>query len=300
MKDRPPRPPADPPAKAGLPGLARRRSWFRTRPWMRSEHLQQWTQTLVLLIGAVWGIYTFWYKDIWVPSLQPANLTLDSTITPVAGSVARTGDRETILQVKATNSSTRPVYLLGNYWLLTGLPRITNQPPIPTTEEQLLPLANQVMQQDNLSHFESAVPIQQDPVFLAVGRLFDDDVIQPGETIRRSLLVRIPRGIQALELRALLPLLHRRPRRPDQALFNGRTLGWKLTDLFNLETQLCPPKEPTTKQGVQPGAPRPSAPPCELVYYKTIAEQIASFDSHYFLVNLREQFALPNGAGMAP
>ena len=75
MKDRPPRPPADPPAKAGLPGLARRRSWFRTRSWMRSEHLQQWTQTLVLLIGAFWGIYTFWYKDIWVPSLQPANLT---------------------------------------------------------------------------------------------------------------------------------------------------------------------------------------------------------------------------------
>ncbi len=42
------------------------------------------------------------------------------------------------------------------------------------------------------------------------------------------------------------------------------------------------------------------APPCELVYYQTIAEQIASFDSHYFLVNLREQFALPNGAGTAP
>lgn len=265
---------------------------------MRSEHLQEWTQTLVLLIGAVWGIYTFWYKDIWVPSLQPANLTLDSTIIPVAGSVARTGDRETILQVKATNSSTRPVYLLGNYWLLTGLPRIINQPPIPATEEQLLPLANQVLQQDNLSHFESAVPIQQDPVFLAVGRLFDDDVIQPGETIRRSMLVRIPRGIQALELRALLPLLHRRPN--QKTLFNGRTLGWKLTDLFNLEPQLCPPKEPPTKQGVQPGAPRPSVPPCKLVDYQTIAEQIASFDSHYFLVNLREQFALPNGAGTAP
>jgi hypothetical protein len=93
-------------------------------------------------------------------------------------------------------------------------------------------------------------------------------------------------------------LLHRRP--SQKTLFNGRTLGWKLTDLFNLEPQLCPPKEPTTKQGVQPGAPRPSAPSCELVYYKTIDEQIAGFDSHYFLVNLREQFALPNEAGTAP
>jgi len=264
---------------------------------MRSEHLQQWTQTLVLLIGAVWGIYTFWYKDIWVPSLQPANLTLDITITPVAGSVARTGDRETILEAKATNSSTKPVYLLGSYWLLTGLPRITYQPLIPATEEQLLPLANQVLQQDNLSHFESAVPIQQDPVFLAVGRLFDDDVIQPGETTSRSLLVRIPRGIQALDLRALLPLLHRRP---NQTLFNGRTLGWKLTDLFNLEPQLCPPTEPPTEQGVKSGEPRPSAPPCKLVDYRSIAEQIESFDSHYFLINFRKQFALPSGAGTPP
>jgi len=294
MKDRPPRPPSEPPAKAGLPGLDRRRSWFRTRSWMQSEHLQQWTQTLVLLIGAVWGIYTFWYKDIWVPSLQPANLTLDITITPVAGSVAEPDGLETILEAKATNSSTKPVFLLGNYWLLTGLPRIADQPPTPPTEDQLLPLANQVLQQVNLSHFESAVPIQQDPVFLAVGRLFDDDVIQPGETTSRSLLVRIPRGIQALELRALLPLLHRRPRRPDQALFNGRTLGWKLADLFNLVPELCIPEEPGSKPG------EPSEPLCEVVDDESLAKQIQNFDSHNFLINFRKQFGLPNGAGTPP
>jgi hypothetical protein len=258
---------------------------------MRSEHLQQWTQTLVLLIGAVWGIYTFWYKDIWVPSLQPANLTLDITITPVAGSVAGPAGLETILEAKASNSSTKPVYVLGNYWLLTGLPRIADQPRTPATEDQVLLLANQVLQQVNLSHFESAVSIQQDPVFLAVGRLFDDDVIQPGETTNRSLLVRIPRGIQALELRALLPLLHRRP---DQALFNGRTLGWKLADLFNLVPQLCIPEEPGSKPG------QPSEPLCQVVGDKSLAKQIQSFDSHNFLINFRKQFGLPNGAGTPP
>ncbi len=277
------RPPSDPATEDVLPGLGDRRRRFRVRAWMRSEHLQEWTQTMVLMIGAAWGIYTFWYKDIWLPSFQAANLTLDITITPVAGSVENPDGRETILEAKATNSSAKPVYLLGNTWLLSGLPRIAHHPPTQANESQLLQQANKVLLQDNLSHFEKTFPHQVDPVFLAVGRLFDDDVIQPGETTSRSLLVRIPRDIHALELRAFLPLLHRQP---SHALFKGRILGWKLTsDLLNLEPHLCTPSKQQSLEST-----------CELTDYKTIDKLIQRFDSHNFLINFRKQYGLPKGS----
>jgi hypothetical protein len=250
---------------------------------MRSEPLHHWIQSLGILIASVWGVYTFIYKDILVPSWQPPNLTLEATITPVPGRRPGPAGLEATLEAKATNSRTRPVHLLANYWILSGLQRSPAPPPSPATESHLLSQANQVLRQQELSHLESSVTSQPEAAFLAVGRLFDDNLVQPGETISRSLLVRIPRGTEAVQLRAFLPLLSRRP---NQALFNGRSLGWELIDPLNTRPMLCTPAK---KPGLDPT--------CQPVDAETLDKELQRFDPHNSAINFRKQFGLPDGPG---
>lgn len=259
---------------------------FRMRPWMRSEHLQEWTQTLVLLIGAAWGIYTFWYKDIWLPSWQPANLTLEATITPVEGRRPSPDGLEAILEAKATNSSTRQVFLLPNYWLISGIKRTAVGPQESGNEGRLQSQANLVLAQKELTHFEPHVSSELSPSLLAVGRLFDDNIVQPGETIRRRILFRIPKGMDGVELRALLPLL---TKKPDATLFNGRRLRWELSDPINISPLLC---LPSIRAAANPN--------CKPVDIRTLGRELKRFDSHQYLVNFSSQFGLPDGLGHRP
>ena len=248
---------------------------------MRSELLHDWIQSLGILIAATWGVYTFIYKDMWVPSQQPPNLTLEATITPVSGRRLGPDGLETTIEAKATNSSTRAVHLLANYWILSGLQRSPAPAPSSASESHLLSKANQVLRQQDLSHLESTVTSQPEAAFLAVGRLFDDNIVQPGETISRSLLVRIPRGTDAVQLRAFLPILSRRP---SQALFNGRSLGWELIDPLNTRPMLCTPAK---KPGLDPT--------CKPVDAEKLDKELQSFDHNNAVINFRKQFGLPEG-----
>jgi hypothetical protein len=276
----PQQPPKEEDANAGMPGLEHRRNWFRVRSWMRSELLHHWIQSLGILIAAGWGVYTFIYKDILVPAWQPANLTLEATLTPVAGRQPSPDGLEATLEAKATNSSSRPVYLLANTWLLSGLQRRPS-PPAPASESHLLSQANHVLRQQELAYLESNASSQPEATFLAVGRLFDDNVVQAGETISRSLLVRIPRGTLAVELRAFLPLLSRQPNR---TLFKGRSLGWELIDPLNTRPVLCSPAESPGRE-----------PTCKPVDAETIERDLQRFDPRKTAIIFRKQFGLPDG-----
>ena len=111
--------------KQGMPGSGSDRAWWRPPSWSRSPLLHEWIRSGAVLIAAVWGVYTFIWKDILVPSWQPAHLTLEANLSPVPNRPSEAAGLEMMLQVKATNASSRRVFLLANIWTLRGVDTAT-------------------------------------------------------------------------------------------------------------------------------------------------------------------------------
>lgn len=266
--------------KGGLPGASRRRGWLRVRPWMRSDLLHEWVRTGGILIAAAWAVYTFVWKDILVPAWQPAHLNLDASLTPVAGRAAGADGIEMTLEVKASNTSTRSVYLLANYWLLAGIERPIQGRSKLLSDQAFINQADGVLRRPALVHVERSVDSQPGSL-LATGRLFSDDVIQPGATVSRTILVRIPPRYGAVELRALVPVL---TRQPNDGLFNGKTLAWGMGETKEPTLKLCPPA------GTSPGRQDPECPAFDLVAADDVLEK---FDPQHSTIVLSKQIGLP-------
>jgi len=88
------------------------------RPWITSAIVRDVVQALALLIAAMWGGYTFIYREIIIPARRPAALV----VTPTLEAIGRRGD--TIL-AKATfhmvNHSPSKVYAPAIWYAVRGL-----------------------------------------------------------------------------------------------------------------------------------------------------------------------------------
>ncbi|MFM7753751.1 MAG: hypothetical protein ACKO58_05095, partial [Cyanobium sp.] len=169
--------------KEGMPGSGSDRAWWRPPSWSRSPLLHEWIRSGTVLIAAAWGVYTFIYKDILVPSWQPAHLTLEANLSPVPDRPAKAAGLDMMLQVKATNASSRRVYLLANIWTLRGVdtaPRTGSK-----VDSEFLQESIQSLRYGSLLHTERGVRRSAGKM-LAVGRLLGDEFIDPGSSVNRS------------------------------------------------------------------------------------------------------------------
>jgi hypothetical protein len=114
-----PLPPAQPePAAASTTSRAvERLGWF-TAADARARVLRDVLQAFALLIAALWGLYTFVYKEVIVPRNRPAALV----VTPTLEAIGRRGD--TVL-ARATfqmeNTSASKVYAPAIWYAVRGL-----------------------------------------------------------------------------------------------------------------------------------------------------------------------------------
>jgi len=221
-------------SQARMPGSGSGRARLRPPAWSRSPLMHEWIRSGGILIAAAWGVYTFVWKDILVPSWQPANLNLEASLRPVPDRPARADGLEMILEVKATNESSRRVYPLANIWYVSGINREPRPGSMVRSDRLFRQESNQALKEVGLQQAERGVTSTPGEL-LAVGRLFDDDMIDPGESVNRSILVYIPQGYGAVELRATMPLLTR----PPEGLFHGQHLAWGLDNFGEPELLVC-------------------------------------------------------------
>jgi hypothetical protein len=92
----------------------------RLPAWLATGDVHEWTKTVAVVVAALWGVYTFIWKDILVPSWAPASLVIEVK-TRQEGPEARPeaggkGPARLRLRVIATNPSSRTLYLLPNVW----------------------------------------------------------------------------------------------------------------------------------------------------------------------------------------
>ena len=276
----------EPPAKLGtcnksevrgMPGTGADDGLIRGRPWMRSDLLHLWIQSSGILLGAIWGIYTFIWKDILVPSWAPAHINLDLSLTPLEGRKSSTGDTEMTLKMTATNSSNRKVYLLSNTWQLFGIQRKR------VSEGGFGSLGDKALRGEPLIYAERGVNNETGPI-LAVGRIFDDDIVHPGETINRSILIRIPQVYKAAEIHVIVPAL---TKSPNKELFNGRLLAWGLSDQEDLMPMLCK----KSYEGSTPAADHPTD--CESISPIDLERGLRKFDPLMHVFSDSEQVGIP-------
>jgi hypothetical protein len=222
--------------KQGMPGSGSDRVLWRPPSWSRSPLLHEWIRSGGILIAAAWGVYTFIYKDIYVPSQQPAHLSLEASLKPVPDRPTPAIGREMLLEIKATNASSRRVYLLANIWTLRGINLATRIGA--NANEEFIQELNVVLKDDSVLHKERGVE-RMPGELIAIGRLFGDDFIDPGNTKYRSILVNIPTGTNAIELSVIMPLLSKQA---QASLFSGQRLSWEVDTLGYIKLMLCPTK----------------------------------------------------------
>jgi hypothetical protein len=221
-------------AKAGMPGSGSDQTWWRPPAWSRSPLMHEWIRSGGILIAAAWGVYTFLWKDVLVPSWQPASLNLEASLRPVPDRPGTADGLEMILEIKATNASSRRVYPLANIWYANGIKRDPRPRSILRSDRLFRQESNKILRGVALQHAERGI-ISTPGELIAVGRLFDDDIIDPSTSVNRSVLVHIPKGYAAVELRVLIPLLTRSP----DGLFQGQRLAWGLDVYDEPELLIC-------------------------------------------------------------
>ena len=270
------------PEREGMPGTAPTGGFFRPRPWMRSELLLRWVQLGAILVGSLWAVYTFYWQAVLVPGWAPAHVNLEVTLTPVADRQVTPDGREMTLTFRAINPSSRKLYLLRNLWMLQGLRRHA----LPA-DADFLRRADEALASDPLAQAEQGV--HAEPMAIqATGAIFSDDVIQPNETISRSVVVRLPLDLDAAEITLILPVLTRNPNAPSAPLFSGRMLTWGFTPAGIPVQRLCP--EPPTR----------NPQPCRVYSSateeddRTVLKLLKSFDPRVQVFQKREQIGLPN------
>jgi hypothetical protein len=246
-------------------------------PTAPENPIHKWVQTVAVLGAACWAIYTFVWKEILVPSWAPAAMALEVSLTPISqqttGSVTtQTGRVEMELQVSATNPSSRTLYLLPNYWQLFGIQR-QNQ----AKGQAFAASANEALSSTNGDHAERGSTLQSSPT-IATGRLFADDLIQPGEKITRNLIVRVPATYSAATIELLVPAL---TKPPSPALMKGRTLQWRFFEQEGILPVLCSP-QPQEQQGQQ----------CKALALAEIDRQLKAFDPRALVFTKTRQVAL--------
>ena len=203
---------------------------LRLPPWLATGDVHEWSKTVAVVLAALWGGYTFLWKEILVPSWAPATLVIE--VKPrEAGFETKPGAGGTDpsrlrLRVIATNPSSRTLYLLPSVWWATAMQRTETGPG-----RSFETAANEVLRAPSVRQAERGQELVSTGV-VATGRLFIDDQILPGETVSRDLSIPLPRSGTLLALQWLVPALTRKPPGASgtDGLFAGRSLGWAYSE----------------------------------------------------------------------
>lgn len=148
---------------------------------------------ILALWGALWGIATFYYKDVLQPSTAPVNISLNLELKKVSPTNPPNGSPGSKLiavemQLGATNPSSREVYLLPNAWIAYGY-RTTEPGDAPSFAQRLNDgfASQRIRPQERFG-----LTTNGDAV--AGGVLLSDTQLKPGEKVMRKLVFHVPRN----------------------------------------------------------------------------------------------------------
>jgi len=198
-----------------------------TAPSERSfaQELATWAQIFGIVIASAWGVYTFLYKEIYLPRAAPVNVSVDLQLKkierPNLRLLAGENNKGLIaveMTVSATNPSPREVTLFPSVWIAMGY-NVSALPKNPSFFAE----ANSSLKSQSVSQAEKhARTYLSSPDPVAIGRLFEDNSLKPNERVTRKIVFHVPPGqYDLLDVQVYLPTMAKK---------EGATLEYKFDD----------------------------------------------------------------------
>jgi hypothetical protein len=189
------------------------------------QELNTWVQTIGIIIAAVWGAYTFIYKEIMLPKSTPVNISVNLQLKKIGTPASQAQARKNALiavemQVAAINPSAREVFLLPSAWVVYGVKVVDTFREGNTFAKEAVSSLN-----SREGIYVEKYATSTTTSVVAIGNLFRDEVLKPNEKATRTLVFHVPPGgFDWLEVQAVMPTMGRK---------GGATLEWGFDEKNN-------------------------------------------------------------------
>lgn len=169
------------------------------------QELNTWVATMGIVAAAMWGAYTFIYKEIMIPRSAPVNISVDLQLKKVGTCGLNEKQEESLIAVEmkisATNPSSREVHLFTSGWIAYGIKISPRYTPDSMCCQSAVTLVNS-RQGGFTEKYSSRTPQS----VVAAGNIFGDSFLKPNEKITRTLVFHVPRDIyDSIEVYAYMP-----------------------------------------------------------------------------------------------
>lgn len=192
-----------------------------------SELVKNWAEVAAFAVAAIWAVWNFWFKEILQPRQVPVNISLNLEMQKVALGAPAPGATPLMaieLSIKATNPSSRVVYLLTSAWMARGY----HVQAVPARGD-FFALAGASIAANKIRPVEKYAS-QSNSETVAAGRLFEDDELKPGETITRRIVFHLPsRPYNVVEVFTCVPSTSEPQGIGIVWRFEGDALHWQIT-----------------------------------------------------------------------
>lgn len=170
------------------------------------KEINAWVQTMGIILAAAWGVYTFFYKEIWVPKSAPINVTVDLSLKKIGEGTQKvqSSPRRLIpveMKISARNPSSREIYILPSVWMASGVK--VRSADVPLTSAPTISAANENV------FVERHAPTS-DFTVVAFGGLLEDTSLKPNEVSGRTFIFFVPANeYDYLDVVAVMPTIEK-------------------------------------------------------------------------------------------
>jgi hypothetical protein len=175
-----------------------------------AEKINTWMPIIGVVIAAIWGVYTFAFKEMIQPNSAPVNITMNlqfkKLISPSSKIVSSDEDLIAVeMMAIANNPSSREIYLLPSVWVAWGnkIEKSTGDNFDKLVNEALKAPEGNKMTEKYAWISKPSSSANTDTV--ASGRLFGDTVLKPNETITRRIVFHVPERFNVVDIWAAMP-----------------------------------------------------------------------------------------------
>jgi len=153
-----------------------------------TELFNKWIQSIGIIVAAIWGAYTFIYKEIILPKAAPDNITINLQLKRLGAAKHKTSLVPVEMRISATNPSSQRVYLLPNKWMVWGYKTA------PRNDDSLDAFYARAADSMNkrLPQVAERYARYGEGGIVAGGGIFPDNQLNPGETLTRTIIFYVP------------------------------------------------------------------------------------------------------------
>jgi len=158
------------------------------------QEIGSWVQIVAIIAAGGLGYYEFVFKEKTVPNSAPINVSVNLELKKLGTTFDRRDIRgkpsiDVEMQVSMRNPSTRKIDLLPSAWIAWGY-RV--QPRRNVDDIRFAEIGTNALRSGNGRYYVEREFLKTLGAVVSTGQLFEDNVLKPGETVSRTIILHVP------------------------------------------------------------------------------------------------------------